>query len=57
MTDDSRFPKVELLHKRRYIAHEKAKTTIAIAHRLGTIRHADTIVVTNRAMIVEMGQP
>jgi ATP-binding cassette subfamily B protein len=33
----------------------KGRTTIAIAHRLSTLRHADRLVVLDQGRIVEMG--
>jgi len=34
----------------------KNRTSIVIAHRLSTVKHADTIVVMNEGMIVEQGK-
>ena len=31
------------------------RTTLVIAHRLSTVRHADTIVVLERGRVAEMG--
>jgi ATP-binding cassette subfamily B protein len=34
----------------------KGRTTIAIAHRLSTLRKADRLVVMDRGQVVELGQ-
>src|SRR5205085_3893946 len=34
----------------------EGRTTIAIAHRLSTVRHADQIVVLHRGRVVEVGR-
>ncbi len=34
----------------------KGRTTIAIAHRLSTLRHADRIVVMDKGVVVEIGK-
>ena len=33
----------------------KEKTVIAIAHRLSTVRHSDTILVLDKGQVVEQG--
>ena len=34
----------------------RGRTTIAVAHRLSTLRHADRLVVLDRGKIIEVGQ-
>jgi ATP-binding cassette subfamily B protein len=36
-------------------ALEQGRTTLAIAHRLATVQHADRIIVMERGMIVAQG--
>jgi ATP-binding cassette subfamily B protein len=36
-------------------ALERGRTTLAIAHRLATVQHADRIVVMDRGVIVAQG--
>lgn len=45
----------ELVVQRALEALEEGRTTIAIAHRLATVRHADRIVVMERGRIVAQG--
>jgi ATP-binding cassette subfamily B protein len=41
----------------RVLAADPARTTIIIAHRLQTVRHADIVVVLEAGEIVEIGKP
>jgi len=45
----------ELVVQRALEALEKGRTTLAIAHRLATVQHADRIIVMERGMIVAEG--
>ncbi|HVL35614.1 MAG TPA: ABC transporter transmembrane domain-containing protein [Burkholderiales bacterium] len=45
----------ELMVQRALQALEKGRTTLAIAHRLATVQHADRIVVMDRGAIVAQG--
>jgi ATP-binding cassette subfamily B protein len=45
----------ELVVQRALEALEKGRTTLAIAHRLATVRHADRIIVMERGTVVAEG--